>query len=309
MSFHELQAFGEAAEAFRFPLIDIGGVILPGDYAIEYFQPGEDYYLEQGKGPQTRSEARSESGSRQRSPAETASGATARTIECGLIDRELAELERYHPDARIISSSPSFVVTSLPVRLFRSLPFQAQLILEVPIGRRRIRPPLPGFSFENNGEFGNRVRVQAVPDVRAWAFWTNESPIRSHHQFPDGSICAYMPNQGLLGFRHLYEIVGMCITWIGKCVFDTVYDRWPGPQHYGPLAMRRRDRSDEYCGCGRSKRYADCCREWVRSAPIRDLLLAEAFGHMTYARELRWQSRPHYPWSSMVAGGLRLSDA
>lgn len=305
MSLRELELFAEEAEKSRFPLIDVGGVILPGESAAGAIQPGEGKHGGERQRTQTRSEARSEARSRPRSPAEAASGAAARPVECWLIDRELEELKRYHPQATVVFSSSSFVVQSLPIQLFSSLPYRATLILEIPRCERtrRVRPPLAGPSFENP-ESANRPRAQFVPDVRAWAFWNGRDLIRSHHQLADGSMCAYMPGQGLLGVTHLYQIAGMCICWIAKCLCCQAFDRWPGPQHYGAFAMRLRDRPKEFCGCGGTRAYGCCHRAAVQATPIRDLLLASLGERMTYARELRWQNRLHYPWSWPVPLGL-----
>lgn len=306
MSLRELELFGEEAENSRFPLIDVGGVILPGESAVGVILPGEGEQGGERQATQTRSEARSPAGSRQRSPAEAASGAAARPIECGLIDRELEELKRYHPQATVIFSSSSFVVQSIPIRLFSSLPYRATLLLEIPRGERtrRVRPPLAGPSFDHP-ECGPRARAQFVPDVRAWAFWGGQSLIRSHHQLADGSMCAYMPGQGLRGVTPLYQIAGMCICWVGKCLYNQAFDRWPGLQHYGSLAMRLRDRPHEFCGCGANRRYGCCHRPAVEAASMRELIMGSTFERMIYARELRWQYRPHYPWSWPVPGGLK----
>lgn len=188
-----------------------------------------------------------------------------------------------------IFSSSSFIVQRMPVRLFSSLPHRATLLLEIPVGESRRSWPIAS-------------RVQAVPDVRAWAFWGGRHLIRSHHQLPDGSMCAYLPVQGLYGVTPLYQIAGMCICWIAKCLYNQAFDRWPGLQHYGALEMRFRDRPDEFCGCGKRKLYGDCCRPVIEATPWRDLLLSTVGARMNYARTLRSQSRPAYPWSWSVLG-------
>lgn len=299
----ELERFGEEAENFRFPLIDVGGVILPGESAASDIQPGEGWKRAEGQGTQTRAEAGSTAGSRQGPPAEAASGEAAHSVECGLIDRELEGLKAYHPRATEVFSSSSFVVQSVPVRLFASLPHTATLFLEIPRGERirRVRPRLSGFSLEPS-EVSFGVRAQFVPDVRAWAFWSDQRLIRSHHQLADGSMCAYMPAQGLLGVTSLYDIAGMCICWIGKCLYYQAFDRWPGPQHYGGLVMRLRNRLDEFCGCGGRKRYGCCHRAQLQATPLRQLFEASILDRMTYAREVRWQNRPDYSWSWRLPG-------
>jgi hypothetical protein len=294
MSLRELEQFGEEADDSRFPCIAVGGVILPGESTVGAIQPGEGEKGGERQGTQTRSEARSETGSRERSPAETTSGAEAHPFKCGLIERELGELKTYHPATTVIFSSSSFVVQSIPIRLFSSLPYRARLFLEIP------RVP-----FFLHPECDPRERARSVPDVRAWAFWGGQSLIRSHHQFPDGSMCAYMPFQGLLGAVPLHEIAGMCICWVGKCLYNQVFDCWPGPQHYGSLAMRLRDRPKEFCGCGANRRYEFCHRSAVERAPLRELFMQSMSDRMTYARDLRSQHRPQHSWSRSVPGGLR----
>lgn len=48
----ELRQFGEDAENDRFPLIDVGGVILPGESATIDIQPGEGWNSAEGQGKQ-----------------------------------------------------------------------------------------------------------------------------------------------------------------------------------------------------------------------------------------------------------------
>lgn len=288
---NELERFGEEAENFRFPLIDVDGVILPGECAAPFDLPGEGSKSAAGQGTQARSEAGSATGSRQGPPAEAAPGETAHSVECGLIDRELEGLKAYHPHAREVFSSSSFIVQRIPVRLFSSLPHRATLVIEIPRCATRRKWTITS-------------RVEVIPDIRAWAFWEENTLIRSHHQLFDGSMCAYIPVQGLLGVTPLHEIVGMCICWIGKCLYSQAFDRWPGPQHYGRLAMRFRDRPEEFCGCGGRLRYRSCCRAVVEATPMRELFMGSVAARMEYAGQLRRQNRPSYPWSWSVLGGL-----
>lgn len=327
MHLAELREFGEEAENLGFPAIAEGGVIVPGRLAASTSLPGQE--ISNGRRAEAgaeRQETRSSAGSRAGSSAEaTTPSSQPHAVQRRVMEHELEELKGYHPRAVTTFSSSDFGTIEIPVRLFESLPLRAKLFLEVPLSIRSM-PPRPRrgyahdadlneieFCFGLEGWVGSAnawcVGQQLVPDVRAWALWERGDLITSHHQNPDHSICAYMPAQGLLGMRSLLQIAGMCITWIGKVVHEQLLGFWPGPQHYGALQMRLRDRPREFCGCGKIARYAICCRPRVMATPARLLTHESLHSRLLYGWELRVQSRPVAPRDVIAAIYRRRSSA
>lgn len=292
----DLRAFGVEAEARRWPRIDISGVILPGEDAQLPWCPGTEGYANardprrarQGVG---RSEARPRQGSQTEASEASAPGSASHAVQCRVIEEDLEELKEYYPNSAISFGSSSFIHIWLPLTLFHSLPYRARLLLEIPLQPRADRM----CSALNASGLG-RAAVSMVPDVRAWAFWEDGIIARSHHQMPDLAICACQPRDWALGVHALYEYVDFCVVWLGKLLHEQLLGFWPGVQHYGDLAMQRRDRPREYCGCGSTKRYAACHREAIQRASMFGLYRGAMDGRSRYLAELRWQRRaPHPP--------------
>lgn len=99
---------------------------------------------------------------------------------------------------------------------------------------------------------------------RAWAFEkagpTPRLASLKHTNFPDASICAFVPEDnawpnpnGLVGLVDIYSL------WIIRKWHRDCFGWWPGPQ-YGSCALYRIKEFDprEDCGCGSSKRYGTC---------------------------------------------------
>lgn len=82
-----------------------------------------------------------------------------------------------------------------------------------------------------------------------------------HTNFPDHTICAYGPNDGVWvpgdGIRPLLNLYS---TWLFRHLYLAEMKVWPGRQ-WGASALYRRSEfhPDEWCGCGKSSRYRDCC--------------------------------------------------
>lgn len=280
----------------------MGGFIVPGREPAPTTTSGKEttsHACERTKETGARQETRSAAGSRQRSSPEAAAPGTAThafgtRIELPLNVWLLEELDGYHPEAKIVSSSPSAAVVEIPVGLFRPLPFRAKLTLEIPLLPRELltRKFVPATS---DTLIRTPAMPSSVPDVRAWAKWGGGmlygGVITSHHQNPDGAICACMPGQWTLGVNQLVDYVGFCIVWIGKVLHEREIGFWPGKQHFGPLGRVRRNRPLEYCGCGGELRYKDCCEPRdSRSTPYK-LWHDAQLGRWQYLAELRWQKR------------------
>jgi hypothetical protein len=289
-----LREFGLEAERLQFPCIDVDGFIVPGQESAHSLTPREENYAYDSTRSSfgqaaARQEARSTTGSRQRPSAEAASRSAAHTVQ-SLVEAApylgLEELDEFYPEAKVAFSSSTELVLQIPIGLFQALPDRALLTLEIPlIARTRLTRSLSQI-------------FTGVPDVRAWATWV-EGPfsgirVTSHHQNPDGCICACLPYQWLRGVHPLMDYISYCVTWLGKVLHEREIGFWPGPQHFGPLARLRRHQLNEYCGCGQERRYRECCypKDLAMSAYHR---WAEQYvAHKTYITELAWQGRTTY---------------
>jgi hypothetical protein len=207
----------------------------------------------------------------------------------------LEELRDYGSRPIVVRSSSRFLFIQLPVGLFQELPFRAELLLEIPlISRAELRR---GLTLLN----------PAVPDVRAWSRWKTGKAlgelIRTHHQYPDLAICACMPNQWILGRHPIIRYVDFCVVWIAKALHDRELGSYPGTQHYGEKVRVERDRVAEYCGCGSTRRYADCHR--VADRAMGPLVRAQRHyrAEQGYLAELAMQGRsvdlPHFAVESL----------
>lgn len=113
--------------------------------------------------------------------------------------------------------------------------------------------------------------LSAIPDSdrlmpKSWGYWCNLLSCRwigpRHTNFPDGSICAFNPNDlnwipqdGLVALLDLYTV------WATQQLHLELFRQWPGYQH-APHAYERLTefKPDEYCGCENYKnKYGDCC--------------------------------------------------
>jgi hypothetical protein len=303
-----LRKFGDDAERLQLPAIAQGGFIVPGNEFAPSCAPGKEEDTSEHR-KAARPEARSTAGSRSGPQTETAASSKAAYSIGGVgraerVQNCLVELSEYHPQVSVSYSSSRFLGLSLPVGLFANLPFRARLEMEIPLfDRRQLTRPFRPWTFP-------LMRMgPVVPDVRAWAFWTGGDHagsrlIRSHHQYPDLGICACMPEEWVLGVHSLRDYVAFCILWIAKSLHEREFGFYPGLQHYGPLARVRRNRPQEYCGCGKPQRYGVCCRDpdiaMSQYARWFDAWLART----VYLTDLAWQGRDARPTTvAAMTGG------
>lgn len=121
---------------------------------------------------------------------------------------------------------------------------------------------------------------------KGWAFkriGSRAEPMSMKHtNFPDASICAFMPNEGawspndgMLGLVDHYSI------WAVKKLHRDYLKRWPGRQ-FGACALYRRMEfvADEQCGCLSGRLYRDC-----HMGP--DLLVDEEYGRVEFRKLFR----------------------
>lgn len=286
-----LQAFGKEADRRQLPRIDVGGLIVPGLSLSENsgsgYQRGQDVTAgREGQFPWRESSRRANAQGHEGSqPSTPLPSETPHAIRHGLTQANLdvAGLVKYFPASHVTAQREGLVYLSMQVQLFEELPLGARLLLEVPLAERtRLSRP--------------SVLPTPVPDVRAWAVWeggpSHGRVVRSHHQNPEGAICACMPHEWLLGVHPLRDYAAFCVLWTAKLLHEQWFGRYPGQQHYHAFARVQRDRQDEYCGCGGMNSYAACCRESDRREATlthwRNAKLASA----QYLRELAAQRRP-----------------
>ncbi len=297
-----LEAFGAEAERLGFPCIDVGGFIVPGNVPVHLFSSGKEQHANDSArqpavGFAARQEAGSATRSRQGSSEAAATGATAHSVRPGLELPEylrLEELDYFHPEAELVSSSSSAAIIEIPVGLFRDLPYRARLTFEIPLitCQRLGHDPLLEL---RSSLLPHLAMPNATPDVRAWAKWEGGClagrTITSHHEYPDRCICACSEGEWLLGVHPFVDYVSYCISWIGKALHQREFGFWPGPQHCGPLARARRNRPNEYCGCGKELRYRDCCMIADEAKTLHQRWSDEYGARAHYLSELKWQKR------------------
>lgn len=290
----ELRAFGREVHRAGDPSFGVaeGGFLVPVTRTPAHPSRRKEQPTDVKPG-QRAEEARSPAGSREGSQAETAaSDPAAHPFECILNERvRLDELREYFPDVRILGSSSNCLLLTLSASIFRTLPYRARLLLEVPLVRpATLRMFVPPGLFPR-GTYGVRLDRVPVPDVRAWAFWGPGILVQAHHINPDRSICACMPHEWAWGRDSLLTYVGFCISWLGKVLHSELLGWWPGQQHHAPSVRLKRNAPAEFCGCGSSKLWDACCMERDRAVSPYGHFVSEARIRRSYLAELVSQGR------------------
>lgn len=318
MSLDSLIVLRRTLESGAQPSIEHGGFIDPRPSAASSTSGEKEFYNEGLAERAAPEEAGSSAGSRQRPRAETpASGTPARSIgavgQSSDSKKHVSELSTFYPDARVVDSSPHALVTAMRVGLFRELPYQAELVLEIPlltrehltrpadwyrsvppVFQRVLKPDVLWAPLHGHG------MPSSVPDIRAWAFWrgpfSSGALIRSHHRYPDHSMCVAMPGTFVLGVHSILRYVDFCVLWIARALHQAVFGFFPGPQHVTDYMRVLRDRADECCGCGKTlQRYRDCCRALDRARPLGTLFGEHLAGQQEYLALLAGQGRAPKP--------------
>lgn len=115
------------------------------------------------------------------------------------------------------------------------------------------------------------VAIPFAPGVhpRAWGFWSLRDGRhwigRRHTNFPDGSICAYVPESGTWreGGR-LDALIDLYSVWALRHLHLEVFGRWPGRQYSShPFYSLVEFKDDELCSCDANEpplQYGECCK-------------------------------------------------
>lgn len=293
LNLSELRAFGRLADEWKQPCTDRWGVILP-PHGLNHSPSRLEEPTDDGQGSGS-GKAGSDTRSREGRRAPAATGTASYPLESWLIEAlGLEEVAWYHPDLtwRSASSSPAILV--VPLRLLESLPYRAQLQLEIPATAEQ---------WKRTFQYGYKF----VPPVRARAVWDDGSPIRSHHENPDGSMCPCTPGDWGLG-SPLEDLISFCACWVVKSLHDRLLHRWPGPQHYPAWLRILRNQPEEYCGCEKQnqKRSGACCMKQDFEVPFAEHLLKwfetrRAYFDVCRARDRGWNPLPVYRKFRQVA--------
>jgi hypothetical protein len=298
-----LRAFGQQVERLQYPYIDVGGFIVPGRDPVAIKPPGTErdrHAAAAGAerwGPAPREEAGPAARARART-AEAAPGASPHAIEHRLTTLKLGlpALVTFHPLARVVASTEAAVYLNIPIGVIPELAIGTRLTLEVPLLARE--------------QLSRSMQLSGVPEVRAWAVWEggplHGRLIDSHHRNPDGAICANMPGQWMLAVYPLHDYVAFCVLWVAKVLHEYLLGYYPGPQHYPAVVRVRRDRPDEFCGCGEFRRYRDCCRAEDRAQRPYALWREAHLARVLYLGELARQGRAASPPDHLLRHGLRV---
>jgi len=275
--------------------IEPGGFITTGPDLSREDSPGKKGRRNgrqeaEGEEPEAGSEAgqgegrRASSGSSTRSPAQTVGSRVADALK-------LEELSEWYPETRVLRSSSSNTLLTIRVGVFRALPYRAYLHLEIP----------------HDGPFWQTTRTSAafrgdnytfVPDVRSWAMWDFGVAPQADHMYPDGSLCAFMEGEWIWGVDPIHVYLDWCVCWLGRVLHDSLLGRWPGRQHCSANARARRNKPDEFCGCGGTERWRHCHMESDLARSPLERFLEEQNARDEYLKELQrrgWLSTP--PWT------------
>jgi hypothetical protein len=92
--------------------------------------------------------------------------------------------------------------------------------------------------------------------------------------------------------------------WSAKSLHELVLGFYPGRQHYAAHDRRRRDRPNEYCGCGGDERYGACCRPGDQARSAFSLWAESSAAKRQYLCELAEQGRAIQPRLAVSAGEI-----
>ena len=302
-----LRSFGRRTESRIGSAIAEGGFVVASDASSDQTTLAETRSHEHHSAePEGR---RSRQGEGQGAQAEASSPyqaahALGQLIVEGAAGWELEGLRDYYPDVEVVGSPSRFALLSTTAGLLRGSPAAARLFLELPLSPwdRTTRIDRIDSQFGRSQAIIARRELPFIPmppPVRAWAFWrgglADGLPVRSHHENPDGSICACMAHEWIRGVHRVLDYAAYCTSWILKVLYERQFNHYPGTQHLPSWIRLERLRLDENCGCGKYGVYRSCC--WNQDRRIGSQLLAEQRLKYTaqYFDHLKMQGRPFWP--------------
>lgn len=240
-----LRRIGAELDGHRQVRVRIGGIVTPDTAPAVETKETENG---ERQGP-TRPAARSRQGSARRQGKTRRSRSPCATAQLGCDDlrayyeAQVVELQQAYPSARVVASDEQGMWFQVESAVLDGIDRSATFLLAVP--------------FERGSH------------PRAWAFWNFTEGPRwigpRHTNFPDGSVCAYVPESGAwkLGGR-LDALIDLYSVWALRQLHLEVFSRWPGRQFSShPFYSLAEFKNDELCSCDKHDpplRYGECCK-------------------------------------------------
>lgn len=255
-----LEVLGKQLDAFSFPAVKNGGIVVPSAPATSSTFLGKE--TQHGKSRQRRpatgawTGTASWEGTPRRSGTAFRPGAARQTSSVvipdlrGQYENELVDVLSAYPGTQFWLEDDGIWLVA-ESGLLPGLMMKASFVVAVSFVRSTVR----------------------LGGVRAWGFWgcpmVGYSWIGPRHtNFPDGSICAFHPSDGTWQIGDsLIELLDLYSLWAVRHLYLRKFGRWPGLQSVPHSYERILElQIDEYCGCENfDRRYGECCRERDRS--------------------------------------------
>lgn len=148
-------------------------------------------------------------------------------------------------------------------------------VTTLPFGK--LGPQAKFFVASESWQFGR---------FKAWGFWITSRDHwwigPRHTNPPDGSVCAFPGDDRSWRGDGLRGLTDALAIWAGKHAFLSLFGWWPGPQRdLGSWYRRMEFKANEWCGCGRSSIYGECCQPRDLETPI-EQAISEFFKLTSY---------------------------
>lgn len=246
-----LTQIGRELDRSVFPVVKNGGFVLPSESIVFPKSLGKEPHHESKRHERSSFKSRSQTGGWQR-PAGASdaagrpwpSGETASLVGSNggnAYQEELSLVCAAYPGARMWEQREGFWLYSESL-LLPELGRKASFLTVVSTEKRVVR----SWGFWNGGIIG--------------ASWIGPR----HTNFPDGSVCAFEPQDGTWVFGDsLIDLLDFYSVWAVRHLHNEILGRWPGPQAvHLPYERLLEVADNELCGCGSSnKQYGDCCKQ------------------------------------------------
>ena len=240
-----LRKLGQQLDADIFPRVDNHGIVIPGDVdGSDFFRSEEKSHERQGtRRPETRSWTRPPGGQRQAGGSGSPCPATPSICPDlrTLYQNEMTEVLRAYPETQIWAREDGLWLLTESL-LLPNMNQKAVFLTGIPFSRNRLAR---GWGF----------RMGIPMNHPQWI-----GP--RHTNIPDGSICAFDPNDGTWAVgRSIVSLLDLYTLWALRHLHLQVFGYWPGRQVANFVTERLLElKSFEHCGCGGGKPYEECCQ-------------------------------------------------
>ena len=241
-----LERIGHQLDRGIFPTVKNGGIVAPSDSAISLTLGEEKFYVDEGR-PRENSRAGAPAwpGSGGAPPPTRGAWQAGQTapLVCAALQpypqEELDAVHRAYPGSTAWQEDDGIWLLTESTLLH---------------GLRQAATFLTAISYTSAG-------------VRSWGFWKDAVTPTAwigprHTNFPDGSICAFFPDDGTwIPGDPLVELLDLFSVWALRHLHLETFGQWPGSQapcHPYERLLEFADR--DFCTCGSDLRYGRCCR-------------------------------------------------